>query len=330
MNPLLTGDAETYTLEQAYRYCERLARTHYENFTVGSILIPKSMRRHVYAIYSYCRWVDDLGDEAFSYLSTAASSAGWQASVGPESLDERKGKLDLLDRWQEELENCYSGKPIHPALVALQDTVRTLDIPREPFLKLIEANRMEQRSNRYPTYDDLLYYCDHSANPVGHLFLYLFGYRDEERQRLSDATCTGLQLANFWQDVARDYRLGRIYIPEEDMQRFGYTEEELAGGVANDNFRGLMAFEVARTRDLFKEGTELVDTLDGRLRLDVALFTAGGMEVLRAIEDLGYDVLSRRPVLSRARKAWLFLATWVRTLLGRSPLLRGTGSGHVS
>ena len=320
MKPLLTGGAETYTLDQAYRYCERLARTHYENFTVGSILIPKSMRRHVYAIYSYCRWVDDLGDEASSYLSAEASSAGWQVSVGPETLDERKGKLELLDRWQEELENCYSGNPIHPVLVALQDTVRTLDIPREPFLKLIEANRMEQRLNRYPTYSDLLFYCDHSANPVGHLFLYLFGYRDQQRQRLSDCTCTALQLTNFWQDVARDYQLGRVYIPQEDMERFGYREEDLAAGVANDNFRGLMAFEVARARDLFKDGANLVDTLDGRLRLDVALFTAGGMEVLRAIEEQRYDVLSRRPALSRARKVRLGLSTWVRTRLGSAAL----------
>ena len=322
MKPLLTGGAETYTLDQAYRYCERLARSHYENFTVGSILIPKSMRRHVYAIYSYCRWVDDLGDEASSYLSAAASIAGWQVSVGPEALDERKKKLDLLDRWQEELENCYSGKPIHPVLVALQDTVRTLDIPREPFLKLIEANRMEQRLNRYPTYSDLLFYCAHSANPVGHLFLYLFGYSDQQRRRLSDSTCTALQLTNFWQDVARDCQLGRVYIPQEDMERFGYREEDLAGGVANDNFRGLMAFEVARARDLFKEGAKLVDTLDGRLRLDVALFTAGGMEVLRAIEEQRYDVLSRRPALSRARKARLGLSTWFRTRLGSSALPR--------
>ena len=318
MKPLLTGDAGSYTLEDAYLYCERLARTHYENFTVGSILIPRAKRRHVYAIYAYCRWVDDLGDEALPHLSAAASRIGWKAGVETGTVDERKKKLDLLDRWAEELEQCYSGKPGHPVMVALQETVRTFDIPKGPFLKLIETNRMEQRENRYPTYEDLLYYCDHSANPVGHLFLYLFGYRDHGRQRLADYTCTALQLANFWQDVARDYTLGRIYIPLEDMERFGYGADELASGVVNENFRRLMAFEVGRARGLFREGAKLVDSLDGSdgPKLDVALFTAGGLAVLRAVERQGYDVLSRRPSLSRAHKARLFLSVWIRTRLG--------------
>ena len=322
MKLLLAGDSRTSSLDEANRYCEGLARSHYENFTVGSLLIPKAVRRHVYTIYAYCRWVDDLGDEALSHISDSAAAAGWKAASGSATSDEREKKLELLDRWEEELEQCYSGRPNHPVMMALQETVRTFDIPREPFLKLIEANRMEQRSNRYPTYGDLFYYCDHSANPVGHLFLYLFGYRDQERQRLSDSTCTGLQLANFWQDVARDYRLGRVYIPQEDMERFGYTEEELAGGVANDSFRRLMAFEVQRARELFDEGAELLDTIDRRPRLDVALFTRGGMAVLKAIERQGYDVLSRRPTLSRAMKAGLFLSTWFRTRLGLPPLSR--------
>ena len=317
MNRLVTGDIPTYTLAESYRYCEWLAKSHYENFTVGSLLISKAKRRHLYAVYAFCRWADDLGDEAFVFLSTAASTAGWQVSWEAEALDTGNKRLELLGCWERELESCYGGKPSHPVMVALQETVQAFDIPKEPFLKLIEANRMEQRTNRYSTYRDLLYYCEHSANPVGHIFLYLFGHRDKERQRLSDSTCTALQLTNFWQDVARDFRLGRIYIPAEDMERFGYGEDELAEGVANGNFLRLMAFEVGRAKELFREGFKLVDILDGRLGLDVALFTAGGMEVLGAIERQGYDVLSRRPALSRARKARLFVSTWIKMRMRR-------------
>ena len=316
MRPLLTDRPGVYTRESAYRYCERLARTHYENFTVGSLAIPKQKRPHVYAVYGYCRWVDDLGDEASEALSSAFSDVGWPQRGSEDSWSGTQGKLDLLDLWQEELELCYTGTPSHPVMVALQETINTFGIPREPFLKLIEANRMEQGSNRYPTYDDLLFYCDHSANPVGRLFLYLFGYRDEERQRLSDFTCTALQLANFWQDVARDYGIGRIHLPLADMERFGYSEDELANGAFNENFRRLMEFEVGRARELFASGSPLVDALDGRLRTDVALFTRGGMAVLEAIESQGYDVLSRRPSLSRAKKAGLFLSTWLKMKLG--------------
>jgi squalene synthase HpnC len=293
----VTAQAErpsrAYTREEAFRHCERLARTHYENFTVGSLLLPRQARRHVYAIYGFCRTVDDLGDEA------------------------RGDRVALLDNWEAELRQCYQGTPTHPVMVALQETVSTFDIPQEPFLKLIEANRMDQRQRRYPTFQDLLHYCDHSANPVGRLFLYLFGYRDEERQKLSDFTCTALQLANFWQDVARDYAKGRIYIPQEDMARFGYTEEALARGVCNDSYRRLMAFQVDRAEELFRQGLPLVRTLKGVVKLDVALFSLGGLEVLRAIRGQQYDVLSRRPHLSRGRKAWLFLSTWAKMKLGR-------------
>ena len=318
MGPLTSAYSRVLSPEAAFRYCEGLARTHYENFTVGSMLVPRAARRHVHVIYAFCRWVDDLGDESAEGLSQALAQAGWHppAASGLESApDLWPVKLDLLDAWQEDLDACYDGAPSHPVMVALQDTVRRFDIPREPFLKLIEANRMEQRRNRYATYRDLAHYCDHSANPVGRLFLYLFGYRDEERQRLADLTCTALQLANFWQDVDRDYRMGRIYIPLEDMTRFGYGEDQLARGVVNDEFRRLMAFEVDRAKGLFEEGVKLVDTLDGRIRLDVALFTAGGSAVLRAIEKQSYDVLARRPRLSRTRKALLFLSTWARMQL---------------
>ena len=321
----LTDTPQTWTREAASQYCANLARSHYENFTVGSRLIPSDKLRHIYAIYAYCRTVDDLGDEA-----SPDGPAGEAPEIDTTSLlatrlakgqadlenDVKAYRIALLDLWQAELESCYSGTPSHPVMVALQETIEVFDLPPDPFLKLIEANKLDQRSTRYPTYRDLLHYCDHSANPVGHLFLYLFGYRDAERQQLADATCTALQLTNFWQDVARDYEKGRIYLPLEDMDRFGYTTEELARGEFTPAFRDLMAFEVGRAMDLFRTGTALVDTLDGVARLDVALFTRGGVAVLEAIRNQRYDVLTRRPALSRTRKAGLFLSTWLSWKLG--------------
>ena len=294
MEALLAESSVRISVAEAYERCERLARTHYENFTVGSRLLPADKRRHFYAIYAFCRFVDDLGDEF------------------------EGDRLRALDYWEEEVEACFSGVPSHPYMVAVQDTIRSFDIPREPFLRLIEANRMDQTTKRYATYADLEHYCRHSANPVGHLVLYVCGYRDEERQRLSDFTCTALQLANFWQDVARDYAMGRIYIPREDMERFGYTEEELARGTVTDGFRRLMAFEVGRAQELFHRGLPLVDRIDGALKLDVALFSKGGLSVLNSIERQGYDVLSRRPVVGRAKKLRLLISTLLKLkLVGR-------------
>ena len=292
MELLLSGSSPDCTAEEGYVQCAQLARAHYENFTVGSWLLPRSKRKHVYAIYAYCRFVDDLGDE----------HAG--------------DRLSALDAWEHDLHRCYEATPQHPYLIALQETIRAFDIPREPFLKLIEANRMDQVNTRYATYTDIEHYCRHSADPVGHLVLYVFGYRDEERQRLSDYTCTALQLANFWQDVARDYAMGRIYIPQEDMESFGYSEGQLAQGLSTEGFRDLMAFEVDRARELFHRGLKLVDTLRGRAKLDVALFSMGGMKVLDAIERQGYDVLSQRPELSKATKLRLMLGTTLKLGLG--------------
>ena len=280
-------------LEPAYQECIRLARSHYENFTVASWFLPKEVLPHLSAIYAYCRGVDDLGDEA----------AG--------------DRLALLDAWASDLELCYYGTPEAPHLRALQHTIRTFDIPPEPFRKLVEANRMDQLHHRHATFDDLLHYCEHSANPVGRLYLYVSGYRDAERQRLSDFTCTALQLANFWQDVHRDYTMGRIYLPQEDMARFGYTEDELDAGVCNDAFRDLMAFQVDRTQELFKQGLPLVDMVEGKARLHIKLFNLGGLRVLDAIRGQGYDVLSKRPVVSKSRKAWLLLRTYLGMKLSR-------------
>ncbi len=282
-----------WSIEESYEYCRNLAKSHYENFTVGSWFLPKEKQRHVYAVYAFCRFVDDLGDETPG------------------------DRLSLLDSWEEELLSSYDSRPDHPITVALGETIRRFHIPREPFLKLIEANRIDQRAHRHRTYGDLLHYCDHSANPVGRLFLYLFGYRDEERQRLADATCTALQLTNFWQDVRRDLEMGRVYIPQEDMERFGYPEERLQAGVADEAFRDLMRFQVDRARALFDQGARLVDMVDGAARLDIALFTLGGLHILKAIERQGYDVLRSRPTLSKAVKARLLVSTAARLKLKR-------------
>ena len=273
-------------LESAYQECIQLARSHYENFTVATRLLSQDILPHLSAVYAYCRRVDDLGDEA------------------------KGDRLALLKAWAADFELCYSGTPEMHHLKALQHTIRSYNIPPEPFRKLTEANRMDQRFQRYETFGELLNYCDHSANPVGHLYLYVLGYRDEERHHLSDFICTGLQLANFWQDINRDFAMGRIYLPREDMSRFGYTEEELAAGVYNTAFHELMAFQVERTRHYFKRGSPLIGMVEGKARLHIKLFSLGGLRVLDAIHGQGYDVLSKRPIVSRWRKAWLLIKTY--------------------
>jgi squalene synthase HpnC len=239
------------------------------------------LRRHIYAVYAYCRGVDDLGDEA------------------------EGDRAALLDEWERDLRSCYDDSPSDIRFVALQHTIRRFDIPLAPFLRLIEANRRDQTVNRYPTFAGLLEYCSYSANPVGELVLHLFGYRDERRRRLSDATCTALQLANFWQDVSRDLWKGRIYIPLEDMERFGYSERVLLEREYNVCFRRLIGFQVRRTRELFQQGLDLLPLVSGRLRFDLKLFSLGGLAVLDAIERANYDVLSARPEISRLQKAAL-------------------------
>lgn len=281
---MLAGElAGTATIEEAFAYCRRVALGHYENFSVVSWLLPKELRPHLYAIYAYCRGVDDLGDEA------------------------EGDRLALLDAWETELRRCYEGAPEDIRFIALQRTIQRFDIPPDPFLRLIEANRRDQTVSRYRTFAELLDYCSYSANPVGHLVLYVFGYRDEERRKLADATCTALQLANFWQDVCVDMDKGRIYVPLADMELFGYSEELLLRRQYTPEFRALMAFEVARTRELFREGLKLLSAVDGRLRFDLRLFSLGGLAILDEIERRRYDVLTERPTLSKLRKAGLGL-----------------------
>ena len=281
-------------LRAAYDYCERLAKTHYENFTVGSLLLPRSYRPAFYAVYAFCRHTDDLGDEVPG------------------------DRLAQLDAWENALGEAFNGaEPSHPILLALQDVVRRFDIPITLFRKLIQANRIDQEGGRFQTYDELLHYCDHSANPVGRMVLYVVGDRAEESHELADSTCTALQLANFWQDVKRDYDKGRIYIPLDDMERFGYAEEELAAGVVNENFRRLMAFEVDRAQQLFEQGLRLIERLDGRIKFDIALFSRGGLTVLESIRKQNYDVLARRPEVSSGRKLRMMASTALRLAVRR-------------
>ena len=211
------------TLAEAREYCARLARTHYENFSVASWFLPQRLRQHFFNVYAYCRISDDLGDEVGD---TAAS-------------------LELLDQWQHELDACYEGSPKHPVFVALAETVRQFDIPKHEFSDLLIAFRQDQTVTRFETFDDVLAYCHYSANPVGHLVLYLCGYRDPERQQLSDFTCTALQLANFWQDVTVDYAKGRIYLPLEDLRRFNVSEDDIA---QQSEHAGLLRHDEVRSR----------------------------------------------------------------------------------
>jgi squalene synthase HpnC len=268
------------SLTEAQAYCERLARSHYENFSVATWFLPKRLRQHFFNVYAYCRISDDLGDE----VGDTATS------------------LRLLDVWEQELGACYSGSPRHPVFVALAETVRVFSIPRHEFSDLLTAFRQDQSVGRYETFEDLLGYCKNSANPVGHLVLYLCGYSDAERQKLSDLTCTALQLANFWQDVSVDYGKGRIYLPLESLRRFGVTEQDIASQQNTPAFCEMMQFEVARARDWFRQGEPLIGKVSKELAIDLELFTRGGLEILNAIERQGYAVLGRRPSISKTRK----------------------------
>jgi squalene synthase HpnC len=273
------------SLVEAQQYCKELTESHYENFHVASWFLPKRLRPHFESIYAYCRISDDLGDEVES----------------PEQA------LALLDFWASQLDDCYRGLNRHPVFVALAETIRICDIPIEPFADLLVAFRQDQVVSRYATREDILKYCRYSANPVGRLVLYACGYRDAERFRLSDATCTALQLANFWQDVRDDWQKGRVYIPVEDMQRFGIDDHTIESGKANIAFRSLMRDEVAWARALFAEGMPLLAQVDRELALDLDLFSRGGLEILSSIEQQEYDVLRSRPSISKARKAALLL-----------------------
>jgi squalene synthase HpnC len=273
------------TLEEARAWCRQLAESHYENFHVATWFLPRALRPHFQAIYAYCRISDDLGDE-----------------VGDQSA-----ALALLDLWGRELDACYEGRARHPVFVALAETIRACSIPKQPFADLLTAFRQDQVVTRYGTMQEVLQYCRYSANPVGRLVLYACGYCDEERFRLSDATCSALQLANFWQDVRVDFAKGRVYLPQDDMQRFGVSDETIAAGIATTGFRALLDYEVDFARRLFDEGMPLIGLVGRELAVDLDLFSRGGLAILRAIERQDFDVLSARPAIAKRTKLTLVL-----------------------
>lgn len=281
----------------AERYCRQLARAHYENFPIATCLLPRGLHQHFYNVYAFCRWADDLGDET----------------------GDRERSLRLLGWWQAELDRCYAGETTHPVFVALRPTIERFKIPRQPFADLISAFVQDQHVRRYDTFEQLLDYCRRSANPVGRIVLHLCQRFDDENARLSDSVCTGLQLANFWQDVSRDLAIGRVYLPREDRERFGYTQADLEGRVTNAAFRELMAFEVGRSRGLLTDGLPLVPRMPGRLRIDIDLFIRGGLLILEGIERIDYRVWDRRPVVTKRQLAVAALASLCRTCLPSRP-----------
>ncbi len=283
---------------EAREYCRRLARSHYENFSVASWFLPERLRQHFFNVYAYCRISDDLGDE----------------------VGDATASLQLLDEWETELNACYdgdhTGQPRHPVFVALAETVRKFEIPKHEFADLLTAFRQDQSISRYETFNDLLGYCKYSANPVGHLVLYLCGYHDSGRQQLSDYTCTALQLANFWQDVSADFAKGRINLPLEDLRRFDVSEETIRESENTSACREMMEFQVERAREWFRQGLPLISKVNRELATDIELFSRGGQEILNAIERQHYAVLGKRPAISKARKLTLVARAALGKLLG--------------
>jgi squalene synthase HpnC len=274
---------DTYSKPDAEQYTRWLATHHYENFHVVTFLLPKRLHQDFYNVYAFCRWADDLGDE----------------------IGDRRESLRLLAWWRSELEAMYGGRVKHPVFVALEDTVRKYGIPMQLFSDLITAFEQDQRVTRYVNWDQLFDYCRCSANPVGRLVLRLCGYADIERDRMSDATCTALQLANFWQDVTVDFEKDRVYLPLDLLARHGYTIEELAARKFTPAFQAVMRDAVEVARKLFIEGLPLAKTVNRRLGFDLDLFSRGGMRVLDKIEQQKYNVLVHRPAVSKVDRIGL-------------------------
>jgi squalene synthase HpnC len=281
---------------EAEAYCRRLATTHYENFPLVSWLLPSGLRQHFYNVYAYCRWADDLGDE----------------------VGDATRAVELLAWWREELQRCYLGETRHPVFVALRTTIDQFQIPPEPFENLISAFEQDQRVREYDTFAQLRDYCRRSADPVGRIVLCLCGQSTPEHVAWSDSICTGLQLANFWQDVARDFAIGRIYLPREDYERFGVRRADFDRRASTPQFVELLQFEVARARDWLRQGLPLVEHLPGRLQMDIDLFAHGGLKILDRIERIGYRVWETRPVVSKFDVLGLVLAALLRGVQRRT------------
>jgi squalene synthase HpnC len=283
------------TLEEARQYCRRLAQSHYENFTVVSWLWPRHLHQHLCNVYAYCRWADDLADET----ANPARS------------------LELLDWWEESLHAAIDTREAsHPVFIALSETFAKFDLSAEPFENLLVAFRRDQRQTRYETLDDLLDYCGFSANPVGRIVLKLGRSFNHEVARMSDSICTGLQLANFCQDVKRDFAMGRVYLPQVECRLHGIANEQLAGPV-NQSLRALLKQETKRARAYLEAGEPLVQLVSQDLRLPIRLFIDGGLAVVRAIEEQHWDVWSRRPTIGKLAKIKLLAKAWARSGLQR-------------
>jgi phytoene synthase len=295
------------TVRNAYAECRRLAQRHYENFPVASYLVPRDKRDALAAIYAFARHADDLADEPRSNSSVpvARDTPGFRASPGegPQGSGLEpgepagKGRLEALAEWRQKLRDCYAGRAEHPVFIALRDTVERFRLSPEHFGNLLRAFEQDVLVNRRPDFCSLLAYCACSANPVGRLVLELFGHRETDLFMLSDHICTALQLTNFWQDVVVDLERDRVYLPLEDLQRYRYTLEDLRAHRANEHWRELMAFEIARTRELFEQGRALPEKVVPGLRRQLRLTWLGGMTILGRIEAAGYDVFRQRPAL---------------------------------
>ncbi len=286
----------SWDITESLSYTRWLATAHYENFQVVSFLLPKHLHQDFYNVYAYCRWADDLGDE-----------------IGDLAESTR-----LLHWWRDSLNRMYAGQADHPVFLALKQTAARHAIPQKPFSDLITAFLQDQVVTRYANWDQLFEYCVNSANPVGHLVLYLCGYSDTARQQLSDATCTGLQLANFWQDVAVDLTKDRVYLPLDLLARHGVTEDDLFAHRATPGFREAMREAIAKTRELFDQGRPLPALVDRRLALDLELFTQGGLAILKKIETQDYDVLLKRPKISKPERVAILLGTIARMALKKT------------
>ena len=284
----------------AENYTRDLAHHHYENFSVVSALLPAFLRQDFCNVYAFCRIAFDLGDE----------------------IPDKAKALEALGNFREQLQQCYASEARTAVFMALRQTIRRHDIPMKPFNDLICAFEQDQRITRYQNFPQVVDYCTKSADPVGRIVLYMCGYRDEERQRLSDKTCTALQLINFWQDVRRDIlERDRIYLPSEDMQRFGVTESQLRDGKITPEFRAMMKFQVERTETMFREGDALLPLLDPLYRPQIALFGKGGKAIAEAIRRQNFDTLTQRPRLSKWQKGRLvastFLTYWASRIVPR-------------
>jgi len=273
------------SVAEAFAYCERLARAHYENFPVGSLLVPRERRKHVYSVYAFARTADDFADEGYE---TGELTEAW--------------RLAAIDDWERKLEDCYQGRADHPVFVALAETARELRLPIQLFRDLLSAFKQDVVKRRYADFDEALDYCARSANPVGRLILLLFGYREERLHDLSDCICSALQLANFWQDVEVDVRKDRVYLPQNEMARFGVSVDDLREKRFSESYAALLKFQIERTRELFNRGKPLPNLVSGRLAVELRLTWLGGVRILERIEEMGYDTLNARPKISTADK----------------------------